>query len=127
MDSDRVVGAAKKVGGKVEGAVGDLVGDRATQVDGLVDQAKGAAQGAYGQAKDAVRDYADQASDAASEAYEQGRRYVDKGRERFPDADRFYRDGTRAVSRQVEESPLAAIMIAGAVGYLLALLLHGRK
>ena len=127
MDSDRVVGTAKKVGGKVKEGLGDLTGDAGTEADGTVEQVKGAAQAAYGQAKDAVRDYADQATDVASKAYEQGKRYVDQGRERYPEAERYYREGSKAISRQVEESPLVAIMVAGAVGYLLAVLIHGRK
>lgn len=127
MDSDRVVGTAKKVGGKVKEGLGDLTGDDGTQLDGAVDQVKGAAQAAYGQAKDAVRDYADQAGEVANRAYEQGKRYVDQGRERYPDAERYYREGSKAISRQVEESPFVAIVIAGAVGYLLAVLIHGRK
>lgn len=127
MDSDRVVGTAKKVGGKVEDLAGDLTGDSKLQADGAVDQVKGAVQAAYGQAKDTVRDYADQAQDIAGEAYEQGRRYVDEGRKRFPDAERYYQDGREVVGRHVGESPLAALLIAGAVGYLTALVIHGKR
>ncbi len=128
MDSDRVVGTLKKVGGKVEGAVGDLVGDHKARAEGALNEVKGAAQDAYGQAKDTVRDYADQAYGVANRAVDQGRRYVDEGMDRLPDeAARYYRDGRQAVSRQVEESPLAAILIAGAVGYILSLLVHGRR
>lgn len=127
MDSDRVTGTVKKVGGKAEGAIGDLTGDAKTQTEGKIDEAKGAVQAAYGQAKDAVKDYADQASDVAGDVVEQGRRYVEEGRRRYPEAERYYREGTDAVSKQVGESPLAAILIAGAVGYILALLVHGRS
>lgn len=141
MDSDRVVGTAKKVGGKIEEMAGDVTGDTKTQADGMVDQVKGSVQSAYGQAKDAygqakdsmkdatetAKDYADQASDMAGRAYDTGRRYVDQGRERFPEAEEYYRKGTKAVSRQVEESPVAALLVAGALGYLAALLIHGRR
>jgi hypothetical protein len=37
------------------------------------------------------------------------------------------RQGRNAVSRQVEEAPLASLLIAGLVGYGLAVLLHGRR
>lgn len=126
MDTDRVVGTAKKVGGKVEDFAGDVTGDSKLQADGAVDQVKGAVQAAYGQAKDTVRDYADQAQGIAGDAYEQGRRYVDEGRKRFPDAERYYQDGREVVGRHVGESPLAALLIAGAVGYLAALVIHGK-
>lgn len=127
MDSDRIVGTAKNVVGKGEQALGDLAGDSKLNADGTVDEAKGAVQAAYGQAKDTVRDYADQAQSLAADAYDQGRKYVEEGRKRVPEADRYYRDGREAVSRHVGESPIAAVLIAGAVGYLLALLVHGRR
>ena len=127
MDTDRITGTAKKVGGKIEGAAGDLVGDSKLQADGVVDQVTGAAQQAYGQAKDVVRDYADQATDVAGRVADQGRRYVEEGRRRYPEAERYVQDGRRVVSRQVEESPIAALLIAGAVGYVMALLVHGRR
>ena len=127
MDTDRVVGTAKKVGGKVEDLAGDLTGDSKLQADGAVDQVKGAVQAAYGQAKDTVRDYADQAQDIAGDAYDQGRRYLDEGRKRFPEAERYYQDGREVVSKHVGESPLAALLIAGAVGYLAALVIHGKR
>ena len=127
MDSDRVVGTAKQVGGKLEGTAGDVIGDAKTQAQGRVDAAAGAAQAAYGQAKDAVRDYADQAYGVAERALDQGRRYVGENMERYPEAGRYVREGRQAVSRQVEESPLLAVLIAGAVGYMLALLVHARR
>lgn len=133
MDEDRITGAAKKVAGKIEGGIGDLTGDAKTQLSGRAREAGGTVENLVGQAKDAARTVADQASELADQAYdsgrryvEQGRRYVDEGRQRYPEAERYYRDGTEMVSRRVEESPLAAIMIAGAVGYVLALLLHRR-
>ena len=39
----------------------------------------------------------------------------------------YLRDGSRAVGTRVEENPFIALVIAGAVGYGLALLLHGRR
>ncbi|MDB5590456.1 CsbD family protein [Enterovirga sp.] len=127
MDSDRVAGTAKKMGGQAESALGGLTGDAKTQAEGRSAEAQGTVQAAYGQAREAVQDYAEQAQGLAEDAYEQGRRYLDEGRRRYPDADKFYREGTRAVSRQVGQSPIAAIMIAGAVGYILALLVHARR
>ena len=62
MDENRITGAAKEFGGKVQGAVGDVTGDRETQAKGAANEAKGNVENLYGQAKDAVRDVADQAS-----------------------------------------------------------------
>ena len=42
-----------------------------------------------------------------------------------PEAGRSISEGAQAVSRPVEQYPLTAIVIAGAVGYLLAYLIHG--
>jgi len=45
--------------------------------------------------------------------------------EYYDDASRYVRTGTRAVAHQVEEQPLAAMLLSGAAGYLLAYLIHG--
>lgn len=128
MNGDRVVGAAKELGGKAESALGDAIGDTKLQADGVVDQVKGAAQQVYGQAKDVAAEYTDQARELAGGAIERGRRYVDEGMDRYPaEAERYYREGRKAVAQQIEHSPLASILIAGAVGYALALLVHSRR
>ena len=134
MDQDRFVGTAKDMAGKVQGAVGDLVGDTKTQAEGRLREAEGTVQNLVGQAKDSVRQAADQASEAASQAADRGRQYLDQGRQyfeetrqRYPEAERYYRDGSEMVRGQVQDSPLIAIAIAGAVGYLLAVLIHARR
>jgi len=58
-----------------------------------------------------VRNVAESVSELAQDTYERGARYVS--------------EGTQAVSRPVEQHPLTAILLAGAVGYLLAYLIHG--
>ena len=113
VDTDRVVGAAKEFGGKVQSAAGDLAGSQRSSVEGRYREAEGRAQDIYGQAKDTIRDVADNVSDYAGDAYDRGGHYL--------------RDGSRAVGSRVEENPMIALVIAGAVGYGLALLLHGRR
>ena len=113
VDTDRVTGAAKEYVCKAQGAIGDLVGSRNDSVEGRFREAQGSAENLYGQAKDTVRQVAEDATDYAEDAYENSGHYL--------------RQGRRAVSHQVEESPLVALMIAGAVGYGLALLLHSRR
>jgi len=72
-----------------------------------------------------VRNVAESASDLARDTYETGARYVREGLDRYPEAGRYISEGSRAVSRPVEQNPLMAIFAAGALGYLLAYLIHG--
>ena len=62
VDTDRITGAAKELGGKLQGAVGDLTGSHRDSAEGRFREAQGAAENAYGQAKDTVRHAADRAS-----------------------------------------------------------------
>jgi uncharacterized protein YjbJ (UPF0337 family) len=65
MDENRIEGAARDLGGKVQDAVGGLTGDAATQARGKVNQAAGKVQNAYGQAVDEVKSYATETPIAA--------------------------------------------------------------
>ena len=58
MDENRIEGAARNFGGKIQDAVGAVTGDKDTQARGQANRAVGAAQNAYGQAVDGVRDFA---------------------------------------------------------------------
>jgi uncharacterized protein YjbJ (UPF0337 family) len=58
MNSDRMEGTAKNLGGKVEEGFGRATGDIKSQVEGTVKQAVGAAQDLYGQARDTAGDAA---------------------------------------------------------------------
>jgi uncharacterized protein YjbJ (UPF0337 family) len=109
MDKDRVAGSAKAFGGRVEGAVGDIAGDAKDQAEGLARQGQGAAQNLYGQAKDVARDAADAASGYAKKAYENSGDAV--------------RDGSQALAQRVQENPLGSLVIAGVIGFALALML----
>ncbi|MFB0493117.1 uncharacterized protein YjbJ (UPF0337 family) [Methylobacterium sp. OAE515] len=120
MDENRITGAEKELGGKVQGAVGDVTGDRETQAKGTANEVKGAAENLVGQAKDAVRDVAGQASDLADKA-------INRSRDAFPEAERAYRQGGDAIAQYAKESPLVLAAMAGAIGYLLAMVVHGRR
>jgi ElaB/YqjD/DUF883 family membrane-anchored ribosome-binding protein len=86
------------------------------RIDTVSDQAKDMAQRAARTAQEtgeaawdvAQRAHA-QAREVAGEAYAQGERTA------------------RELARRVEEQPLMALLIAGAVGYAMAYLLHGRR
>ncbi len=97
MDENRVEGTARDLGGKAKGALGDLTGDTKTQAEGTVDQVVGTAQRAYGKVRD-------QASGAGSNLADQ-----------LEDASAYLGD-------TVAERPLTALLVAGAIGYVLAML-----
>lgn len=113
MDTDRIKGAAQDLGGKVQEAAGKAFGDTSTQAEGIVRQVAGKGQNYYGQAKDAVSNVAESATDYANQAY----------RNAGPQAER----GTQLVRDRVGDNPLTAVLLAGAIGYLLALAIHGRN
>ena len=107
MDKDRVAGAAKDAAGKVESTIGDMTGDAASQAAGRAREAAGKVQNLYGQAKDAVRDASDTATSYAREAM---------------DSD-IYRDGAQTIAKQVRANPLGSLLVAGGIGFALALLM----
>ncbi len=109
MDKDRIAGSAKDFAGKVEGAVGDMADDAKTQAAGRAREASGTVQNLYGQAKDVARDATDAAVGYAKDAYENGGDTL--------------RDGSQAVARKVQDNPLGAMLVAGGIGFALALLM----
>ena len=108
MDTDRIAGSAKDFAGKVEGAVGDDTGDADTLASGRIREAAGKVQNLYGQAKDAARDAADAVTGSAK---------------KVANSDAV-RDGSEAVARLVQDKPLQSLLIAGGIGFALALLLR---
>ena len=104
MDKDRIAGSAKDFAGKVEG---DVAGDVNAQAAGRMREAASAAQDLYGQAKDAARGATNAAATYAKDVYDNG-----------GDA---LRDGSQVLARNVQENPLGSLLIAGAVGFALAL------
>jgi uncharacterized protein YjbJ (UPF0337 family) len=109
MDKDRIAGSAKDVAGKVESAVGDMAGDTKTQAAGRAREASGTVQNLYGQAKDAARDAGDAAVSYAKDAYENSGETI--------------RGGSQAVAKTVQDNPLGALLVAGGIGFALALLM----
>ena len=165
VDTDRITGAAKEFGGKVQGALGDLTGSKRDSVEGRAREAQGTAENLYGQAKDTVRDAADTVAqtardiggrvrdavddfggsheagerarhgrDTAEQAYTRAERSVrhaadeayDYAEDAYENGGRYLRRGSREVSHQVGEHPIAALLIAGLLGYGVGLLIHGR-
>ena len=109
MDKDRIAGSAKEFAGKAEVAVGDMAGDTKTQAEGRFREAAGGAQNLYGQAKDAAREAKDAAFGYAKDSYGKS-------------SDTF-RDGSQAIAKSVQENPLSSLLIAGGIGFALALMM----
>lgn len=109
MDTDRIAGSAKEFAGRVEGAVGEMAGDARSQASGRAREAAGTVQNMYGQAKDAAREAGETAAGYAKDAYEAG-------------GDTF-RDGSQAIAKKVQDNPLGALLVAGGIGFALALLM----
>jgi len=109
MDKDRMAGSAKDFAGKVEGAVGDMTGDAKTQAEGRAREAAGTVQNLYGQAKDAASDVADAAANYAKDAYDNSGDTI--------------RSGQKAMAKTVQDNPLGALLVAGGIGFALALLM----
>jgi hypothetical protein len=84
------------------------------------------AENLLGQARETVGRAAGAASQAAHEAYDRSRRYARAARERYPEAERYYREGTQAVRRQASEYPLLTLLVGVGIGYALALMIHSR-
>ena len=56
MDKDRVAGSAKQVKGTIKQAVGKAVGDTKLESEGAADKVEGKVQNAIGGLKDTVKD-----------------------------------------------------------------------
>ena len=107
MDENRFEGAARKIGGKIEGGLGDLTGDKKMQAEGAMDKLAGSAQSAYGQAADAVRNTADR-------VMSQGGDYGSQVLDQIEEAGDY-------LAEQVDNRPITSILIAAGVGFLIAL------
>ena len=103
MDENRVEGAARNIGGKIEDAAGNLTGDNKLKADGMADKVAGSAQRTYGQAADTVRDAANNAGDYGSQLLDQ------------------IEEAGDMIAEQIDQRPITALLIAAGVGFLLAL------
>jgi ElaB/YqjD/DUF883 family membrane-anchored ribosome-binding protein len=79
------------------------------------------------QVREVLHEVADQASGTARDIYGQGRRYVRQAAERYPEAERYASEGHSLVSRYTAANPLLSLLMAGAIGYALAWMIHGQR
>jgi hypothetical protein len=101
---------------------------------GLAEQAKDAlgaiaakAPEVAGQAKDTLGDAAAAASNTARAAYEQGQHYAREASEHYPQAERYYREGMRAVRQYAPDNPVWTLLLGAAVGYGVAWMIHHER
>ena len=107
MDKDRIVGAAKDFAGRSESAVGDLAGDTMTQ-------ARPGAEAAGTVQNSTVKPTTPRATP----------RTPRPATPRMPITTApILRDGSQAIARTVKDNPLGALMVAGGIGFALALLM----
>ena len=88
---------------------GDIAGDAQTEASGRAREAAGTVQNLYGQAKDAARDATDAAASYAKDAYE--------------NSGETLRDGSQVMAKKVQDNPLGALLVAGGIGFALAMLM----
>jgi hypothetical protein len=79
------------------------------------------------QTKETAGGVAGAASEAARDAFNQGRRYADAARRRYPEADRYYREGLGTVRYQASDNPFLTLLIGFGLGYALAWVIHTGK
>jgi len=110
MDQNGFEGTLNDVTGKVEKTAGDFTGDTKLQADGLTNQGIGKVQKGFSRAREGFRNVVDdmssQAREAASTAQEQAATIGE------------------AIEATVHDRPLLALAAAGALGYVLAFLIH---
>jgi ElaB/YqjD/DUF883 family membrane-anchored ribosome-binding protein len=102
MSEDRMEGAARVGLGRVQDAVGGLVGNGATQAKGKLNEAVGTAQNVYGKVTDRAHDAFDQAGDRV-------------------------KDACGDVESYVQDQPLQALAIGVGIGLAIGLLLSGSR
>lgn len=64
--TDKIKGVANQAGGKIKEKVGEAVGNKKMQGEGMAQQVKGKAQQKIGEAKSSIKDAADDIADKAN-------------------------------------------------------------
>jgi ElaB/YqjD/DUF883 family membrane-anchored ribosome-binding protein len=115
MDEERVEAKAMDAVERIGDAAGDLAASTQANARSVIEKGSAVARDLStagsrmaGQASEVIKSAANQAGDAASTLYRQG---ADAGGE---------------VSRYVAEQPMTALLVAAALGYGLAYLIHRR-
>ena len=111
MTSDDVKNTAKDIGDRIADASAD---------------ARSSVKTASAKAGDAARDFAAQTGDNVSALYGRAQENLRDSADRLPDqasdalaaGQRVYKKSSKTVARHVSKQPLEALLLAGAIGYL---------
>ena len=121
----------KNTAGQVLNVLSGLAGDAKGKLDqgkAKVEELQATAGDVVQQVKTAAQDFGEQAKSAAANAGDVVQDFARQARDQVePAADKLYQQGARAgdsLVHNVEQNPLLAILIAGAIGYGLAYLIH---
>jgi ElaB/YqjD/DUF883 family membrane-anchored ribosome-binding protein len=88
---------------------------------------QGSAEHVLDQVREALNDVAGSASEAAGNVYSRGERYVRQAGERYPQAQRYVRESQSLVTQYTTGNPLLSLVMAGAIGYALAWMIHRER
>jgi ElaB/YqjD/DUF883 family membrane-anchored ribosome-binding protein len=88
---------------------------------------QGSTEHVLDQVREALNDVAESATEAAGNVYSQGERYARQLGEQYPEAQRYVREGQSLVARYTTENPLLSLVMAGAIGYALAWMIHRER
>jgi ElaB/YqjD/DUF883 family membrane-anchored ribosome-binding protein len=130
MDEQRIQDRVSETTEKVGTMAGDAAKQAGAAMQGKLDQGKAMIQDAQTSAATMAR----QASEAGRQAMAQAGELVqgaarEAGNQATQAATNLYQQGSRAgdfISQYAAEQPIAALLVAGAIGYGLAYLIHRR-
>ena len=129
--SSSMPSSSKTSDGGQGGTLGQTIEQVKTMARNVGDQARSTASNVGEQVRSAASNAGEQARSAASTATDTAQDLAKRASEQASAAsDTIYEQGNRAVeylSRNVEENPLAALLIVGALGYMAAYLIHARS
>jgi ElaB/YqjD/DUF883 family membrane-anchored ribosome-binding protein len=88
---------------------------------------QGSTEHVLDQVREALNDVTGSAAEAAGNVYSRGERYMQQTGERYPQAQRYVREGQSFVIQYTTGNPLLSLFVAGAIGYALAWMIHGER
>jgi ElaB/YqjD/DUF883 family membrane-anchored ribosome-binding protein len=130
MDEQRIQDRAAETAEKVGSVAGDAATQAGASMQGTLDQGKAMFEDAQASAAKLAR----QASDAGRQAMGQAGELVqgaarEAGNQATQAATNLYQQGSRAgdyITQYAAERPVTALLVAGAIGYGIAYLIHRR-
>ena len=124
----------KDTAGQVLNALSDLAADAKGKLDqgkAKVEELQATAGDVVQQVKTAAQDFGEQAKSTVANAGDMVHDFARQARDQVgPAADKLYQQGARAgdaLIRNVEQNPLLALLIAGAIGYGLSYLIPSMR